>query len=64
MLTKLCGLRWWMMGLLLFGSVIIYLTRASLAVASPSVLIVLDITTQQYSWILSAFQFAIMLQPL
>ena len=23
-----------------------------------------DITTQQYSWILSAFQFAIMLQPI
>ena len=32
--------------------------------AAPSVLKDLDITTQQYSWILSAFQFAIMLQPL
>ena len=64
MLTKLWGLRWWMMGLLMLGSVINYLTRATLAVAAPRVLTELDITTQQYSWILSAFQFAIMLQPL
>ena len=64
MLTKLWGLRWWMMGLLMLGSIINYLTRATLAVAAPSVLKDLDITTQQYSWILSAFQFAIMLQPL
>jgi ACS family hexuronate transporter-like MFS transporter len=63
-LTKLWGVRWWMMGLLMLGSVINYLTRATLAVAAPSVLKELDITTQQYSWILSAFQFAIMLQPL
>jgi ACS family hexuronate transporter-like MFS transporter len=53
-----------MMGLLMLGSIINYLTRATLAVAAPSVLNDLDITTQQYSWILSAFQFAIMLQPL
>jgi ACS family hexuronate transporter-like MFS transporter len=52
------------MGLLMLGSIINYLTRATLAVAAPSVLKDLDITTQQYSWILSAFQFAIMLQPL
>ena len=64
MLTKLWGVRWWMMGLLMLGSIINYLTRATLAVAAPSVLKDLDITTQQYSWILSAFQFAIMLQPL
>jgi ACS family hexuronate transporter-like MFS transporter len=63
-LTKLWGVRWWMMGLLMLGSIINYLTRATLAVAAPSVLKDLDITTQQYSWILSAFQFAIMLQPL
>jgi ACS family hexuronate transporter-like MFS transporter len=53
-----------MMGLLMLGSIINYLTRATLAVAAPSVLKDLDIATQQYSWILSAFQFAIMLQPL
>ena len=64
MLTKFWGLRWWMISLLMLGSVINYLTRATLAVAAPSVLKDLSITTQQYSWILSAFQFAIMLQPL
>jgi ACS family hexuronate transporter-like MFS transporter len=53
-----------MMGLLMVGSIINYLTRSTLAVAAPSVLNDLDISTQQYSWILSAFQFAIMLQPL
>jgi ACS family hexuronate transporter-like MFS transporter len=63
-LTKLWGLRWWVMSLLMLGSVINYLTRAVLAVAAPTVLKDLAITTQQYSWILSAFQFAIMLQPL
>jgi ACS family hexuronate transporter-like MFS transporter len=64
MLTKLWGLRWWMMSLLMLGSVINYLTRATLAVAAPTILKDLSITTQQYSWILSAFQVAIMLQPL
>jgi ACS family hexuronate transporter-like MFS transporter len=64
MLTKLWGLRWWMMGLLMVGSVVNYLTRSTLAVAAPSVMTDLEITTQQYSWILSAFQVAIMLQPI
>jgi ACS family hexuronate transporter-like MFS transporter len=57
-------LRWWMISLLMLGSVINYLTRSTLAVAAPTVLKDLDITTQQYSWILAAFQGAIMLQPL
>jgi ACS family hexuronate transporter-like MFS transporter len=44
-------LRWWMMGLLMVGSIINYLTRSTLAVAAPTVLKDLDISTQQYSWI-------------
>ena len=63
-MTKLRGLRWWMMGLLMVGSIVNYLTRSTLAVAAPSVLKDLDISTQEYSWILSGFQLAIMLQPL
>ena len=63
-MTRLWGLRWWMMGLLMAGSVINYLTRSTLGVAAPTVLKDLDITTQQYSWILSGFQFAIILQPI
>jgi ACS family hexuronate transporter-like MFS transporter len=63
-MPTLRGLRWWMMGLLMVGSIINYLTRSTLAVAAPSVLKDLGITTQQYSWILSGFQVAIMLQPI
>ena len=63
-MTRLWGLRWWMMGLLMAGSVINYLTRSTLGVAAPTVLQDLDITAQQYSWVLSGFQFAIMLQPI
>jgi MFS transporter, ACS family, aldohexuronate transporter len=63
-MPKLRGLRWWMMGLLMVGSIINYLTRSTLAVAAPNVLKDLSITTQQYSWILSGFQIAIMLQPI
>lgn len=60
---KIRGLRWWVIGLLMLGSIINYLTRSTLAVAAPTVLKDLDITTQQYSWILSTFQVAIMFQP-
>jgi ACS family hexuronate transporter-like MFS transporter len=63
-MTKLRGVRWWIMGLLMVGSTINYLTRSTLAVAAPNVLKDLGITTQQYSWILSGFQIAIMLQPI
>ena len=48
----------------MLGSIINYLTRNSLAVAVPTPLGELGISTQQYSWIVGAFQGAIMLQPL
>ena len=52
-----------MIGLIMLGSVINYLTRSTLAVAAPTVLKELHITAQQYSWIVGAFQGAIMTQP-
>jgi len=52
-----------MIGLIMLGSINNYLTRSTLAVAAPTVLKDLHITTQQYSWILGAFQGAIMAQP-
>ncbi len=64
MAITLKGVRWWMISLLMLGAIINYLTRSTLAVAAPTVLKDLDITTRQYSWILAAFQGAIMLQPL
>src|SRR5688572_3867677 len=62
--TRFRGIRWWMMGLLMTGSIINYLTRSTLGVAAPTVLEDLQITTEQYSWIVAAFQVAIMLQPI
>jgi MFS transporter, ACS family, hexuronate transporter len=53
-----------MISLLMAGAIINYLTRSTLAVAAPTVLKDLAISEQQYSWILGAFQGAIMLQPL
>jgi ACS family hexuronate transporter-like MFS transporter len=52
-----------MIGLIMLGSVINYLTRSTLAVAAPTVLQDLHITTKEYSWIVGAFQGAIMAQP-
>ncbi|MFL6208556.1 MAG: MFS transporter [Pyrinomonadaceae bacterium] len=63
-MRKLRGLRWWMMGLIMLGSIINYLTRSTLAVAAPTVLQDLHITSQEYSWIVGTFQGAIMLQPI
>jgi ACS family hexuronate transporter-like MFS transporter len=53
-----------MIGLIMLGSIVNYLTRSTLAVAAPTILKELQITTQQYSWIVGAFQGAIMLQPI
>src|SRR5512136_2929574 len=62
-MPKIKGLRWWIIGLIMLGSSINYLTRSTLAVAAPTILQELHISEKQYSWITSAFQFAIMLQP-
>ena len=64
MLIKTARLRWWIIGLLMLGSVVNYLTRSTLAVAAPTVLADLNISTQEYSWIVGTFQGAIMLQPI
>ena len=53
-----------MISLLMLGAIINYLTRSTLGVAAPTVLKDLAITAEEYSWILGAFQIAIMLQPL
>ena len=52
-----------MIGLLMLGSIINYLTRSALGVAAPTILAQLHITEKQYSWIVSTFQGALMLQP-
>jgi MFS transporter, ACS family, hexuronate transporter len=58
------NLRWQMILLIMLGAIINYLTRSTLAVAAPTLLQDLHITTQEYSYITAAFQATIMLQPL
>lgn len=58
------ALRWWMIGLIMLGAIINYLSRATLGVAAPTVLADLNITTQEYGWITGAFQLGVMMQPL
>ena len=41
------GLRWWMIGLVMLGAIINYLTRSTLAVAAPTLLEDLRITAQR-----------------
>ena len=49
-----------MIGLLMLGSIVNYLTRSSLGVAATTLMLDLQITTEQYSWIVTTFQLAIM----
>jgi ACS family hexuronate transporter-like MFS transporter len=57
------GLRWWIIGLLMLGSIVNYLTRSTLAVAAPTLTRDLGIDEREYSWIVGTFQGAIMCQP-
>jgi ACS family hexuronate transporter-like MFS transporter len=52
-----------MIGLIMLGSIVNYLTRSTLAVAAPTLLKDLHITERQCSWVLGAFQATIMAQP-
>jgi len=52
-----------MMGLIMLGSILNYMTRSTLGVAAASVLKDLNINEQQYSYIITTFQIAIMFQP-
>jgi MFS transporter, ACS family, hexuronate transporter len=60
---KIKNLRWWIIGLIMLGAMVNYLTRSSLGVAAPTLLKDLDISAREYSWITGTFQGAIMLQP-
>jgi len=53
-----------MISLIMLGSVINYLARSTLAVAAPTMLQELHISVREYSWIVGAFQGAIMAQPI
>ncbi|MDU4002921.1 MFS transporter [Pluralibacter gergoviae] len=59
------NLRWWMLVLFLLGVTVNYITRNSLGILAPELKTELGITTEQYSWIVGAFQLAYTLfQPI
>jgi MFS transporter, ACS family, hexuronate transporter len=62
-MRRFLGLRWLTIGLIMLGAMVNFLSRATLAVAAPTVMSDLHITTQQYGWITATFQGTIMLQP-
>jgi len=51
-------LRWWVLILFLTGVTVNYITRNSLAILAPELKLSLGITTEQYAWIVGAFQLA------
>ena len=59
MTTQRIGrLRWWIISLVTLGTVLNYLARSSLSVAAPTLKATFDMSTQQYSWVVAAFQAA------
>ncbi|KAE9691364.1 MFS transporter [Escherichia coli] len=59
------NLRWWILVLFLLGVTVNNITRNSLGILAPELKSSLGITTEQYSWIVGAFQLAYTLfQPL
>ena len=55
-MRKVKGLRWWIVVLICLGTIINYLARNSLAVLAPVLQKNLSFTTQEYSYVVAAFQ--------
>lgn len=49
-------LRWWIIGLVTLGTILNYLARSALSVAAPTLQAEFDMTTEEYSWVVLAFQ--------
>ncbi|QWA11845.1 MFS transporter [Sodalis ligni] len=54
-MRKIKGLRWYMIALVTVGTILGYLTRNAVAVAAPTLMGQLHISTQQYSYIIAAY---------
>lgn len=50
------SLRWWIIGLVTLGTILNYLARSTLSVAAPTLKDEFQMTTEQYSWVVLAFQ--------
>lgn len=53
---KIKGIRWWMVGLVTAGLMVNYLARNTLSVAAPTLMSEMNISTEQYSHIVVAWQ--------
>lgn len=49
-------LRWWIISLVTLGTILNYLARSTLSVAAPTLKAEFHMTTQDYSWVVIAFQ--------
>jgi MFS transporter, ACS family, hexuronate transporter len=58
-------LRWWIIAIVMLGTIINYLVRSTLgvAMAAPEFRADLQISPEQYSWVTGIFQAGIMMQP-
>ena len=50
------ALRWWIIGLVTLGTILNYLARSTLSVAAPTLQAEFSMSTEQYSWVILAFQ--------
>jgi MFS transporter, ACS family, hexuronate transporter len=50
------GLRWWIIALVCLGTIVNYLSRNALGVLAPQLKTMLHMSTQQYSYVVGAFQ--------
>jgi ACS family hexuronate transporter-like MFS transporter len=57
-MTRIRHLRWWVVGLICCGTILNYLARNSLGALAPELKGSLHISTQQYSYVVGAFQAA------
>ena len=55
-MTTIRGLRWWVVALISLGSIINYLSRNALGVLAPTLKDQMGVSTEQYSYIVGAFQ--------
>ncbi|MFL9928956.1 MFS transporter [Paraburkholderia sp. RL18-103-BIB-C] len=55
-MKTIAGLRWWIIALVCAGTIVNYLSRNSLGVMAPELMKLLHMSTQQYSYVVGAFQ--------
>ncbi|WP_322027990.1 MFS transporter [Burkholderia sp. BCC1977] len=64
LIKEISRLRWWVVALGCLGTVIDYLSRNALGVMAPELKSVLNINTQQYAYVVAAFQAGyLLMQP-